>query len=201
MEMKEHAGVVQGRAAAIKRSAMRKAFSLVLGAAAAVSLGIPGAAQAATDTATMGSASPAVSPGNCFQDMYLVQVVNDFTDQINSSGRLYFADAEAHDLCQALVTAGGKEVVIYTSSGGDCLAYDASDNQVYQHNPTGCDTTGTPPSYEQWKFLLTFSQPGLSKQYEIQSLYNGQCLQYADNAVATLGACDGGSEFIVDNVF
>ena len=175
-------------------SAIRKILVLACGFVAVAALGVPAAAQAATDTATTTGVSPSISPTECFQNFTLQDIVTNDVDEINSTtSRLYFGGGTKHPLCQAIIDAVAGTVMIYTASSGYCLAFDSADNQVYQHVPAGCVTTGAPPSYTEWKFLVAFSDPGFSPtEYEIQSLYNGECIQGGNPA--TLGSCSALSD-------
>jgi hypothetical protein len=171
------------------QSAIRKFLLLACGIAAAIALGVPASAQAATAAAT----TPALHASNCGNGVSPknFQLWNRGTFDVGeidpSDGFLYIGGGVAHDFCQALLSTG--IVQIFTRSSDYCLAYSAAANNAYEHVPTGC-TSASPPAYTQWKFIF-IGQDGTSKYYELRTVYNGECLYGLPDSRTTLfGQCN-----------
>jgi hypothetical protein len=152
-------------------SAIRKSLVLVLGAVAAITLGIPASAQAATARPDLYASNCATGPSP--QDFQLVDDSGGVGEIDSTTSDLYFGGGTPHDFCQALVSSG--IVQIFTTSTNYCLAYSAAADNAYQHVPTGC-TSASPPTYMQWKFLYQTTLAG-TKYYYLQNQYNGECIR------------------------
>jgi hypothetical protein len=142
---------------------------MAIGVALLVALGVPMGAGKAM----------AIGPGNCTGAHFSLAHSND-VNQANSTegpmlvlggGLLTFGHVNGGAgpvLCQAMV---GSNVIIYDTSAspsGECLAYNASTDEMYLHNPNGCN--GTSATYLQWRFKYVETARGY-KIYDLQNMY------------------------------
>lgn len=113
---------------------------MTLMASAVVTFAIPASAQAAAHSVT-----PAKL--NCAQEVF-VNKGDGYEASISSSGVLDFvAASQVYGFCLASIPGSSTWNVIYTPNSSDCLAWSATAQDVYQHDPTGC---GSNTNYLEW---------------------------------------------------
>jgi hypothetical protein len=144
-----------------------------------------GGAQAATSP---GGTPPALAAGQC-EKFNLALNVNLKFAEFGGDGTLNFngSPAAAQDFCQRLIPGSSTLVTIFTDSGQqDCLAFNATTNTFYNHNPTGC---GTGTQYLVWRFIslqnIGFRVYALQNQYDL----SGRPCVVATPGAATIGNC------------
>jgi hypothetical protein len=165
--------------------ALRKALVGATGLIAALAFTTSGTARA--DAAV----TPDVAPGNCFSQFFLSNVATSLQVYVDTAANDEVAFGDTPDvLCQAFAPSGNQLVIFDESIGssGSCLGYNASQNYVYLHVPSGC-TSGT-LNYLLWKFIYIGTNAG-GKYYELQNQYNGQCVYEHDPA--QLAGCNPAS--------
>lgn len=166
------------------RAAMRWLLPAV-GAAAALTLVAPVGAQAATSAA---ATSASISPSNCFAQFLLQNAGTSENVYIDTSADDELAFGAPQDVfCQTRISSGSSVVEIFdesAGSSGQCLAWNGSENYVYLHAVSGCDSG---LSYTEWKFIYIKTVDSI-KVYEIQNQDNSECI-YEHNP-AQLDTCE-----------
>jgi hypothetical protein len=121
----------------------------------------------------------AIGPGNCTGSQFSLAHSNDVNQTLATEGSMlalgdslltfgHVLDGAGDVLCQAKV---GSNVIIYdlsASTSGECLAYNSSTDEMYLHNPSGCN--GTSATYLQWRFTYVETALGF-KIYDLQNMY------------------------------
>jgi hypothetical protein len=151
------------------------------------------AAPPASDSAVASPAStsaPTLTKINCFQ---LYSAFNNFSNAATrnvTDERIYFNAPSATNFCQWRVGTTNN-VVIRLYGFNECLALNASLNDVYLHGATGCDGT---LSYTVWHFIdLGGGIHALQLQYDYQGIgVNKPCL-YSGTAPAEVASCTAAS--------
>jgi hypothetical protein len=142
---------------------------MAIGTALLVAVGVPlGAGKAM-----------AIGPGNCTGAQFSLAHSNDVNQTLATQGPMlaesdgfvtfgHVMGGAGTVFCQAKV---GSYVIIYdlsASTSGECLAYSASSDEMYLHNPSGCN--GTSATYLQWRFIYLETALGY-KIYDLQNMY------------------------------